>query len=314
MFCNGFWGFYSLRVLACSALACGLLAVSTTSFARTCEVAFRLDSTVTLGALQLTIPYWDAQGSWLTSPQGIDCGGDSPNTLVLFSDDPTSRIVTASFISLAGIAGPRQIGHCYFNDPSATTVPGDFQVLVDDAEKVDGKVVKARISALMPDCGPDLPTTTTTTTTSTTSTTETSTTTTTSTSTTTTSTTTSTSATTTLETTTTLEPTTTSTTLPFCGNGIVDDEEQCDDGNDVDGDGCDSDCTSAIVCGDANGNDQVQTSDALLVLRKAIGQHVLCPIDRCDADGDDIVRASDSLRVLKRAVGQSVKMSCPYDN
>jgi cysteine-rich repeat protein len=30
---------------------------------------------------------------------------------------------------------------------------------------------------------------------------------------------------------------------PECGNGEVEGDEQCDDGNDVDGDGCDSDCT-----------------------------------------------------------------------
>jgi len=41
-------------------------------------------------------------------------------------------------------------------------------------------------------------------------------------------------------------------TLPRCGDGVVDpgEGEQCDDGNLVDGDGCDSDCTfSSGVCG-----------------------------------------------------------------
>ncbi len=32
-------------------------------------------------------------------------------------------------------------------------------------------------------------------------------------------------------------------TAPDCGNGLVDDDEACDDGNSVDDDGCDSDCT-----------------------------------------------------------------------
>jgi cysteine-rich repeat protein len=35
--------------------------------------------------------------------------------------------------------------------------------------------------------------------------------------------------------------------LPRCGNGAREQEEQCDDGNDVNGDGCESDCTSSCV-------------------------------------------------------------------
>ena len=41
-----------------------------------------------------------------------------------------------------------------------------------------------------------------------------------------------------------------------CGNGIVEASESCDDGNDVDGDGCDNDCTAtemlSIVAGEAH--------------------------------------------------------------
>jgi len=39
-------------------------------------------------------------------------------------------------------------------------------------------------------------------------------------------------------------------TLPRCGNAIVDAGEECDDGNDLDGDRCEADCTSAR-CGNA---------------------------------------------------------------
>jgi cysteine-rich repeat protein len=36
-----------------------------------------------------------------------------------------------------------------------------------------------------------------------------------------------------------------------CGNGELDEEEECDDGNLIDGDGCSADCQSSEVCGNA---------------------------------------------------------------
>jgi cysteine-rich repeat protein len=37
----------------------------------------------------------------------------------------------------------------------------------------------------------------------------------------------------------------------LCGNGVRDEEEECDDGNTIDGDGCSADCLSREVCGNA---------------------------------------------------------------
>ena len=37
---------------------------------------------------------------------------------------------------------------------------------------------------------------------------------------------------------------------PVCGDGVVEGDEACDDGNLDDGDGCESDCTYTIACGD----------------------------------------------------------------
>jgi cysteine-rich repeat protein len=37
---------------------------------------------------------------------------------------------------------------------------------------------------------------------------------------------------------------------PFCGDGVVDPDEECDDANDVDGDGCSSICVVEVSCGD----------------------------------------------------------------
>lgn len=37
----------------------------------------------------------------------------------------------------------------------------------------------------------------------------------------------------------------------LCGNGVLDEDEECDDGNLIDGDGCSADCRSSEVCGNA---------------------------------------------------------------
>ena len=41
----------------------------------------------------------------------------------------------------------------------------------------------------------------------------------------------------------------------FCGDGYLDGDEECDDGNTIDGDGCDADCTLPCECGDGVLND-----------------------------------------------------------
>ncbi|HYB98705.1 MAG TPA: dockerin type I domain-containing protein [Candidatus Limnocylindrales bacterium] len=68
--------------------------------------------------------------------------------------------------------------------------------------------------------------------------------------------------------------------------------------------------TPAIVCGDANDDGDVKASDALIVLRAAIGVGQ-CALARCDADGSGALTASDALRVLKKAVGTDIAMLCP---
>ncbi|RMF22063.1 MAG: hypothetical protein D6760_08220, partial [Deltaproteobacteria bacterium] len=63
-------------------------------------------------------------------------------------------------------------------------------------------------------------------------------------------------------------------------------------------------------CGEVDFNGRLTATDALHVLRAAVGleQCLLC---LCDADGDGRVTATDALRVLARAVGQQVSTACP---
>lgn len=65
------------------------------------------------------------------------------------------------------------------------------------------------------------------------------------------------------------------------------------------------------ACGDADGNGTIQASDALRVLRSAVGQPVTCEPVVCDVNANGSVQASDALTVLKAAVGQPVVLQCP---
>jgi cysteine-rich repeat protein len=80
--------------------------------------------------------------------------------------------------------------------------------------------------------------------------------------------------------------------------------DQCFDGFCVGG-------SSGAVCGDADGNGVVNATDALKVLKTAVGQGGSCPLYLCDTDDNGSVQASDALRVLKKAVGQATDLDCP---
>ncbi len=69
--------------------------------------------------------------------------------------------------------------------------------------------------------------------------------------------------------------------------------------------------STSALCGDADQNGSVTASDALRVLRNAVGQADACPLFICDVDSNALVQASDALRVLKKAVGQPITLTCP---
>lgn len=92
----------------------------------------------------------------------------------------------------------------------------------------------------------------------------------------------------------------------------VDGGEECDDSNTVDGDGCSATCGLQQRCGDANDDARITATDALRVLRRAVGQDVECSFSACDFDGNGTMTASDALAVLRVAVGLFVRPGCAY--
>ncbi|MFN2425674.1 MAG: hypothetical protein ABR587_04410 [Candidatus Binatia bacterium] len=64
------------------------------------------------------------------------------------------------------------------------------------------------------------------------------------------------------------------------------------------------------LCGDAVGPSGVTASDALHVLRAAVGS-AQCLLCLCDADGSGKIAAGDALAVLRYGVGHDVPLRCP---
>lgn len=58
------------------------------------------------------------------------------------------------------------------------------------------------------------------------------------------------------------------------------------------------------TAGDVDGNGVVETADALLALRGAMGIAVLTPeqVERADMDGNGVVDTVDALAILRRAI------------
>ncbi len=66
----------------------------------------------------------------------------------------------------------------------------------------------------------------------------------------------------------------------------------------------------AVVCGDATGDGQVKTTDALVGLKTAVGGGT-CPPQRCDVNNSGKITTTDALLILKVGVGKQFDLVCP---
>jgi hypothetical protein len=67
---------------------------------------------------------------------------------------------------------------------------------------------------------------------------------------------------------------------------------------------------SPVVCGDADSNGSVSSTDASIALRAAVGT-ASCEACRCDVNASGGITATDAQAVLAAAVGLSVELVCP---
>lgn len=100
--------------------------------------------------------------------------------------------------------------------------------------------------------------------------------------------------------------------LCLCGNGNLDDPEQCDDGDELwsPGEACLADCRDAPCARPVSAASSIpKAADALFILRAAVGIGN-CALSVCDVDGSNSVSSADALAVLLAAVRLDLPAGC----
>jgi cysteine-rich repeat protein len=224
-----------MRVLR--GIVCGLLvgvtclSVPATAAAQVhCTATIRLDDSVTLGALQLTIEYPHPTSAFDGGDASVDCT-NATFALPNFQDDDAGTLTLAWVAFGSGFSGPGNMATCEMTN-SVPIAESDLVVTVTDAGDANATPIQPRPAIVVSNIECFDP----------------------------------------------LAPTTTTTTVAVCGNGDLESGEECDDGNLDEGDGCDALCVEVAICGDADANLKVTTTDAQRVLRRAVGlpSQLLC--------------------------------------
>lgn len=98
-----------------------------------------------------------------------------------------------------------------------------------------------------------------------------------------------------------------------CGDSVVSSPEECDDGDTTFafGEYCDAQCM-LVPCGKPTNSsgDLPKAGDALFTLKASVGS-VSCDLSVCDVNHSISITASDALMILKKAVGLTVTLNCP---
>ena len=95
-----------------------------------------------------------------------------------------------------------------------------------------------------------------------------------------------------------------------CGNSIIDENEECDDGDSLWATGqlCNGRCLE-LRCGDPDDSRSVTSSDSRYMLLVALNL-ASCDLEVCDVDNNGAVSSTDVLKVLAYSTGQAVVFNC----
>jgi len=179
-----------------------------------CDVTFRVQSAKPLSGLTFQVDYADSAAEFAGSGSGVECTTLVPGALGAYNDQEADSTLLAALVAVSGFEGGAEVVRCHL-DAASEPSPSDYGIKVVDAIDPAGAAIEpapvVEIAGFSCDVGGTGGSTGGEQPAGDTN-----------------------------------EP---SGGGPVCGNGTVEGDEQCDDGNANDADACRNDCREAI-CGD----------------------------------------------------------------
>ena|SRR5438128_2620523 len=96
-------------------------------------VAFELESTAPVGALQIDIAY-TGQGRFVGDADAVACTTKVAEALSSYNHIAADKMLRAAFVAVKGFTGPVRFSECKFE---GAPKPGDFTVTVKDSSSPD---------------------------------------------------------------------------------------------------------------------------------------------------------------------------------
>jgi hypothetical protein len=96
-----------------------------------------------------------------------------------------------------------------------------------------------------------------------------------------------------------------------CGNGVLGQDEACDDDDPpwTTGEYCNASC-DVVPCGDPNDSGSTTATDALFTLQAGVAL-AFCDLCVCDVNGSGGLSSNDALMVMNASIGLPVALACP---
>ncbi len=121
-----------------------------------CEVVLSAMSSATIGALNVTVDYSQAAGTFDGVGTAVDCSDLSGAGLAAFFDDDAAGLLKLGWVDTSGIGPSTPLTSCRFT-PTTQASPRrtDFQLTVTNASDLSSSPISVNVAITELNCSPD---------------------------------------------------------------------------------------------------------------------------------------------------------------